>query len=127
LGLLIPVGLLVSPEIIFAQKYRVILPPRPLPPPALNNTVQAQTANQNVNFNTGSSIQGVGNGGAGELMFHLGVFLVRRRKAKIILPGLGFRFFTSCQLLHSFSLVAEDFCHAGGVGQGGFGNGANGL
>ena len=34
LGLLIPVGLLVSPDTIFAQKYRVILPPRPQQPPA---------------------------------------------------------------------------------------------
>ena len=65
LGLMIPVGLLVSPDTSFAQKYRVILPPRPQQPPALNNTVQAQIANQNVNFNTSNSISGGGVGGVG--------------------------------------------------------------
>ena len=66
LGLMIPVGLLVSPDTIFAQKYRVILPPRPQQPPALNNTVQSQIANQNVGFNTSSSITGGGGGGFGQ-------------------------------------------------------------
>lgn len=41
-----------------AQRYRMILPPAPLMPPPLNNTVQPQIANQNVNFNTGNSIIG---------------------------------------------------------------------
>ena len=45
---------------ILSQKYRVILPPAPPQPSALNNTVQAQIANQNINFNTGSSISGGG-------------------------------------------------------------------
>ena len=52
---------------ILSQKYRVILPPAPPQPSALNNTVQAQIANQNINFNTGSSISGGGGfGGFGQ-------------------------------------------------------------
>ena len=47
-----------------AQKYRNILPPRPPFPPALN-TVQSQIANQNINFNTSSNINGIGGGGIG--------------------------------------------------------------
>lgn len=41
-------------------RYRMILPPTPPQPPALNNTVQPQIANQNINFNTGSNISGFG-------------------------------------------------------------------
>lgn len=44
-------------------RYRFILPPRPSQPPALNNTVQPQIANQNINFNTGNSASGFGIGG----------------------------------------------------------------
>jgi len=50
-----------------AQKYRNILPPRPSFPPALNNTAQSQIANQNINFNTSSNINGIGGGGIGGL------------------------------------------------------------
>lgn len=39
-------------------RYRFILPPRPSQPPALNNTVQPQIANQNINFNTSNSTNG---------------------------------------------------------------------
>ena len=51
-----------------AQRYRMILPPAPPLPPPLNNTIQSQIANQNINFNTGSSISGgttgiIGGGG----------------------------------------------------------------
>ena len=46
-------------------RYRFILPTRPPQPPALNNTVQSQIANQNINFNTGSSISGFGGGNIG--------------------------------------------------------------
>ena len=88
LGLMIPVGLLVSPETIFAQKYRVILPPRPQQPPALNNTVQSQIANQNVGFNTSSSITGGGGGGSMSLFGLLGlgvlVGLMKRKSASVI-------------------------------------------
>lgn len=58
LKFMIPVGLLISPDALFAQRYRMILPPAPPPPGPLNNTVQAQIANQNLNFNTGSSSSG---------------------------------------------------------------------
>ena len=51
LKFLIPVGLFISPDALFAQRYRMILPPAPPPPGPLNNTVQAQIANQNLNFN----------------------------------------------------------------------------
>ena len=34
LKFLIPVGLLISPDALFAQRYRVILPPAPPPPPS---------------------------------------------------------------------------------------------
>ena len=68
LKFLIPVGLFISPDALFAQRYRMILPPAPPPPGPLNNTVQAQIANQNLNFNTGSSSSGgqtgIGGGGA---------------------------------------------------------------
>lgn len=39
-------------------RYRFILPPRPSQPPALNNTVQPQIANQNINFNTSNNTNG---------------------------------------------------------------------
>mgnify|MGYP000674078989 CR=1 FL=1 len=48
-----------------AQKYRIILPLNPPSPPALNNTVKSQIANQNINFNTSSNINGIGGGGIG--------------------------------------------------------------
>jgi hypothetical protein len=49
-----------------AQKYRIILPLTPPSPPALNNTVKSQIANQNINFNTGSIFSGGGGfGGSG--------------------------------------------------------------
>ena len=44
-------------------RYRFILPPRPLQPPALNNTVQTQIANQNINFNTNNNINVFSGGG----------------------------------------------------------------
>jgi hypothetical protein len=56
---------LTIPGLSNAQKYRVILPPRPPQPPALNNTVQSQIANQNVGFNTQNQINGFGGGGFG--------------------------------------------------------------
>lgn len=46
-------------------RYRYILPPTPPQPPALNNTVQPQIANQNINFNTGNSFSGFGINGGG--------------------------------------------------------------
>jgi len=64
-GLMIPVGLLISPDIIFAQRYRMILPPRPPQPPALNNMTQSQLGT-GVNNQSVQSTQAAGNGnGAG--------------------------------------------------------------
>ena len=57
---------LAIPSLSNAQKYRVILPQRPQQPPALNNTVQSQIANQNVGFNTQNQING-GGGGFGQV------------------------------------------------------------
>ncbi len=44
--------LLLFSNISFGQTYRY-LPPKPFNPPALNNTINPQIANQNVNFNIG--------------------------------------------------------------------------
>lgn len=41
-------------------RYRFILPPAPPQPPALNNTIKPQIANQNINFNTSSNTNGFG-------------------------------------------------------------------
>ena len=63
LGLIIPVGLLISPHTIFAQKYRVILPPRPQQPPALFNTKSQLMSG--VNNQTVQSSQASGAGFSG--------------------------------------------------------------
>ncbi len=68
IGVLVPLGCFIgTPDITSAQRYRMILPPAPKAPPPLNNTVQSQIANQNINFNTGSSVSGgtTGIGGGG--------------------------------------------------------------
>jgi len=100
---------------ILSQKYRVILPPRPPQPSALNNTVQAQIANQNINFNTGSSISGGGvNANSGGIQ---GTGQYTQNNT----PG--------SQLSFLYQLpTATQFQHGGfGQGGGGFGQGGGGF
>ena len=105
---------------ILSQKYRVILPPRPPQPPALNNTVQAQIANQNINFNTGSSISVNGGGINANSGGIQGTGQVTQNNT----PG--------SQLSFLYQLpTATQFQQGGGFGQagggGGFGQGGGGF
>ena len=126
LGLMIPVGLLVSPETIFAQKYRVILPPRPQQPPALNNTVQSQIANQNVGFNTSSSITGGGGGGFGQggggFQANSGGIQGTGQVTQNNTPGSQLSFLYQLPTATQFQPGGGGFGQAGGGG--GFGQGA---
>ena len=66
LGFVVVAGFFLGiPNFINAQKYRIVLPPAPKQPPPLNNTVQSQLANQNVNVNSQSQINGFGGAGFG--------------------------------------------------------------
>ena len=126
LGLMIPVGLLVSPDTIFAQKYRVILPPRPQQPPALNNTVQSQIANQNVGFNTSSSITGGGGGGFGQggggFQANSGGIQGTGQVTQNNTPGSQLSFLYQLPTATQFQPGGGGFGQAGGGG--GFGQGA---
>ena len=105
-------------------RYRFILPPRPPQPAALNNTVQAQISNQNINFNTGSSISGVGGGniGGGGFNSNSGGIQGTGQVTQNNTPG--------SQLSFLYQLpTATQFQQGGGFGQGGggFGQGGGGF
>ena len=72
------------PGVSLAQRYRV-MPPRPPQPGPLNNTVNAQLANQNINFNTGSS--GSTNGIGGGASFNSGGISGTAQTTQVNTPG----------------------------------------
>ena len=107
-----------------AQKYRSILPPSPPFPSALNNTVQPQTANQNINFNTSNNINGIGGGfgGIGGFNANSGGNQGTTQYTQNNTPG--------SQLSFLYQLPsATQFQGGGGFGQqgGGFGQGGGGF
>ena len=110
---------LAIPSSSIAQKYRVILPPRPQQPPALNNTVQAQIANQNVGFNTQNQVNGFGGGGFGQgggFQANSGGLQGTGQVTQNNAPG--------SQLSFLYQLpTATQFQPGGGFGQGGGGGG----
>ncbi|MFN5291683.1 MAG: hypothetical protein ACK5E4_16460 [Planctomycetia bacterium] len=74
----------IIPGVSLAQRYRV-MPPRPPQPGPLNNTVNAQLANQNINFNTGSS--GSTNGIGGGASFNSGGISGTAQTTQVNTPG----------------------------------------
>ena len=101
-------------------RYRFILPPRPPQPPALNNTVQSQIANQNINFNTSNNINGIG--GIGGFNANSGGVQGTAQYTQNNTPG--------SQLSFLYQLPsATQFQGGGGFGQGGggFGQGGGGF
>ena len=106
---------------ILSQKYRVILPSTPPQPPALNNTVQAQIANQNINFNTGSSISGGGGFGGGGFQQNTGGIQGTAQYTQNNAPGI--------QISQLYQLPIATQYQQGGFGQGGggFGQGGGGF
>ena len=100
-----------------AQKYRNILPPRPPFPPALNNTVQSQIANQNINFNTSSNINGIGGGGIGGFNANSGGIQGTTQYTQNNTPGSQLSF------LYQLPSATQFQQGGGGFGQGGGGFG----
>ena len=102
-------------------RYRFILPPAPPRPPVLNNTVQAQIANQNINFNTGSSISGGGGFGGGGFQQSTGGIQGTAQYTQNNDPGM--------QISQLYQLpIATQFQQGGfGQGGGGFGQGGGGF
>jgi len=144
LGLLIPASIFVgTPGVTSAQRYRMILPPAPPPPPPLNNTVQAQIANQNINFNTGSSSSGgqTGIGGGGAFQQSTGGIQGTAQFTQNNTPGMQISQLYQIPLasgggMGGFGQQGGGFGQQGGGGfgqgggfggKGGFGNSDNGL
>ena len=119
---------LAIPSLSNAQKYRVILPPRPQQPPALNNTVQSQIANQNVGFNTQSQVNGFGGGGIGQggggFQANSGGLQGTGQVTQNNAPGSQLSFLYQLPTATQFQPGGGGFGQAGGGG--GFGQGAGG-
>ena len=112
-----------------AQKYRNILPPRPPFPPALNNTVQSQIANQNINFNTSSNINGIGGGGIGGFNANSGGIQGTTQYTQNNTPGSQLSFLYQLPSATQFQQGGGGFGQGGGgfgQGGGGFGQGGGG-
>ena len=103
-----------------AQKYRVVLPPRPQQPPALNNTVQSQIANQNIGFNTSNSISMYG-GVAGGFNANSGGIQGTAQYTQNNAPGSQLSF------LYQLPTAMQFQQGGGGFGQGGGGVQAIGM
>ena len=105
-------------------RYRMILPPAPPQPPALNNTVQPQIANQNINFNTGSNISGFGGGfgvNSGGFNVNSGGIQGTIQYTQNNTPGM------QISLLYQLPMATQfqyNF-NQGGFNQGGFNQGGN--
>ena len=119
-----------------AQKYRNILPPRPPFPPALNNTVQSQIANQNINFNTSSNINGIGGGGIGGFNANSGGIQGTTQYTQNNTPGSQLSFLYQLPSATQFQQGGGGFGQGGGggfgqgggnMGGGGFGQGGGGV
>ena len=111
-----------------AQKYRNILPPRPPFPPALNNTVQSQIANQNINFNTSSNINGIGGGGIGGFNANSGGIQGTTQYTQNNTPGSQLSFLYQLPSATQFQQGGGGFGQGGGnMGGGGFGQGGGGF
>ena len=105
-----------------AQKYRVVLPPRPQQPPALNNTVQSQIANQNIGFNTSNSISMYG-GVAGGFNANSGGIQGTAQYTQNNAPGSQLSFLYQLPTAMQFQQGGGGF----GQGGGGFGQGGGGV
>ena len=112
-----------------AQKYRVVLPPRPQQPPALNNTVQSQIANQNIGFNTSNSISMYG-GVAGGFNANSGGIQGTAQYTQNNAPGSQLSFLYQLPTAMQFQQGGGGFGQGGGgfgQGGGGFGQGGGGV
>ena len=107
------------PGVSLAQRYRV-MPPRPPQPGPLNNTVNAQLANQNINFNTGSS--GNTNGLGGGASFQSGGISGTAQTTQVNTPGN-----IISQLYGINGPMGTMTGNASGGVQGGFGGGGGGF
>ena len=107
------------PGVSFGQRYRV-MPPRPPQPGPLNNTVNSQLANQNINFNTGSS--GSTNGIGGGASFSSGGISGTAQTTQVNTPGN-----IISQLYGINGPMGTMTGNASGGVQGGFGGGGGGF